>query len=159
MESKQTVSGYDLKREQQRVKLSLQKSMQKLVDKIGIVAASAIVGALAEHTSAVSFKDPKGICKLYNLPIEEVFMFNPGVYFDHIDEFEFDVVLEGQYRPAHFPNAPEFDNYSSPEFESYARSKSGIHWHAHGCNQNGVYLDKKVEFEGWENLVIHVTDN
>lgn len=163
MENKQVLSDYEVKREQQRVKLSLQKSTQKLIDKVGIVAASAIIGAIAEHMfivgNSVNLGDTSGFQKGKELAVcgEPMVTAVPGCkgffnlkwFSDHIGEF--DVMLGGQYRSAHFPDAPEF--------ESYAKSKMGVRWHAHGCDQNGVYLDKKVEIDGWDKLVIHVTNN
>lgn len=173
MENKQVLSDYEVKREQQRAKLSLQKSTQKLIDKVGIVAASAIIGAIAEHMvideNSVNLGDTSGFQKGKELAArgEQMVAAVPSCkrflnlkwFLDHIGEFEFDVMLGGQYRPAHFPDAPEFESYSSPEFESYAKDRMGVRWHAHGCDQNGVYLDKKVEIDGWDKLVIHVTNN
>ena len=173
MENKQVLSDYEVKREQQRVKLSLQKSTQKLIDKVGIVAASAIIGAIAEHMviddNSINLGDVSGFQKWKELAVsgERVVASVPSCkgflnlnwFLDHIGEFEFDAKLGGQYRYQHFPDAPEFESYSSPEFESYARSKMGVRWYAHGCDQNGVYLDKKIEIDGWDKLVIHVTNN
>lgn len=149
MENKQVLSDYEIKREQQRVKSELQVSVQKLSNKIGIVAASALVGAIAEHITVID-----DTCSF-----DKRRFFDVGWVLEHIGEYEFDAKLGGQYRPAHFPNAPKFEDYNSPEFEAYAKSKMGVRWNSSGCNKYGVYLDKKVEIEGWDKVVIHVTNN
>lgn len=173
MENKQALSDYEIKREQQRVKLSLSKSTQKLISKVGIVAASAIIGAIAEHIcideNSVNFGDISNMQKgkelatcgeqmVIGIPRYKNF-FDVNWFLEHIGEYEFDVKLGGQYRPAHFPNAPKFEDYSSPEYEEYVKDKMGVRWNSSGCNKYGVYLDKKVEIEGWDKVVIHITNN
>lgn len=140
---------YNVEQEQQRVKTELQDSVQKLSRKLGIVTASAIIGAIAEHITVI-----EDTCSF-----DKRKFFDTGWVIEHLGEYEFDAKLGGQYRPAHFPNRPQFDDYSSPEFEAYAKSKMGVRWYSSGCNEKGVYLNKKVEFEGWDKLVIHVTNN
>ena len=167
MESKQVLSDYEVKREQQRVKLSLQKSTQKLIDKVGAVAASAIIGAIAEHMiideNSVNLGDVSGFQKGKELAArgEQMVAAVPGCkrflnlkwFMDHIGEFEFDATLSGQYRSGGI-------TYFDSEYqEEEIRKKCHVGWHAHGCDQNGVYLDKKIEIDGWDKLVIHVTNN
>ena len=167
MENKQVLTEYEVKREQQRVKLSLQKSTQKLINKVGIVAASAIIGALAEHITidenSVNLGDVSGFQKGKELASsgEKMVCFtsgcknaiNVGWFLRHIGEYEFDAVLCGQYRSGGIVC------FDSEYQEEEIRKRCHVGWNAHGCNKYGVYLDKKVEIEGWDKLIIHVTNN
>ena len=79
--------------------------------------------------------------------------FNVNWFLEHVGEFEFDVKLCGQYRSG------GITHFDSEYQEEEIRKKCHVGWNTHGCNKYGVYLDKKVEIEGWDKVVIHVTNN